>query len=368
MSEKGTLTLGEHMDNVQQWRATLLSFYAGLHALIEKGEPTVAISISTEGTEPIAQSYAEEAVAYDTLGTSDKAAFLVENNNSMPISAFVNKGLIVGAQRMDESRAGNNLDSSHAEIVSEILASERAKDIFYAAQHHILDLSESRINNQPRKIAELLSDHLDPYFANPVMVYEVVGMNYHTRQYTQTYPFIDTGTQAFMRSNDWSSELQALMVAYGMHYTAIQQARRLVLPLLTQVTGVKDGLETAFWGRKVLGTDAHVGTQYYLGYIEKSRSLLRQHMQRMWGDDYHRNQQVFISAALMKTKASTLPENEKRRVRELRRPIFGAIASGDFDEGERLLRDIAEEEPHLLSWIGLEFFSDTDQPTSKNAT
>lgn len=335
-------------------RRSLLALYADLQLLLEKkGAPDATIAERTT-------FHYELPKAYDSLTTDEKARFLRENSDLLIVDTFVNEGLLVGAARMDEKRIASGRDGIHVATLNDMKGDRDSSRLYYEAKHTVVESTDTIVNSAPRKVASLVAGVLDKDFNNPVMLYEVVGMNYRTGNATSRYPFLDIGTQKFMENNGWSSELQALMAAVGMHQTAMHSAKALVQPLLIGdkelIPDVKAGFEQAFWQRRIVGTPTTEGTQYYLGYIQKSRALLEHHMKQMWGDDFSYNRMVFFATGLMKT--GILGDKEKRAVRNQRRPVYQAIAVGDFAAAKAHLQHIAEDQPMLFGRISLDFLLD----------
>lgn len=296
--------------------------------------------------------------SYPQLNSDEQAAFLMGRYDLMPTNRFVGKGLLVGAQRMDERSLEEGNKGANVSALDRALASEKIRQVYWDGNESVAEPSSLR--SHPRKVANLIADNLDPGFNNPIIVYEACGMNPRTGDCTDRQPFVGGSIENFMKNTEWSTELKALMGAVGLHLTAIRLAKQLVSPMLASerrlVTSVKEGFESKFWENKLVGSERTTGVAYYLGYLLKSRELLKDCMKEMWDEDYSRNRNVFVSLATMKTPGLKT-KKEKSLVLDQRRLVFGAIANGDFSVAEQGLREIAEQHPNFFGRISLKFLT-----------
>lgn len=302
-----------------------------------------------------------------TLG--ERTLYLFNHKDYMRTNYLVEESLLVGAERMDERLVANGREPIHAGTLDTILDSPTKAQVFRRGYEEIIDPDQDSLKAKPKEIALLLKKHLDPLFNNPVLVHEVLGERYKNRPVSAKYAFLDRGCETLIRNQRWPPELRAMMMAVGMRQTASRQAREIALPLLdhdiSTLPELKPGFETAYWERKVIGNDKYEGAAFYLGYVEKSRELLRKSMRKMWGQEYEENRQIFLSASFM--RIGTLEKPERANVYDKRKQIFASLAGDDFPKAKEQLQEVAQAQPDVFSRPGQEFLLGKKSPEDDTA-
>jgi hypothetical protein len=302
----------------------------------------------------------------DLMTLAEKAADLQDNSDSMLTESFVHASLWVGARRMDNQRAAQGLEPVHAAKVDELLQSEEYAAQFQKGNEDIGSTNHHKLRFAgPREVVALVERHIDPAFNNPVMVYDAIGQDYYAKRQEAEFGIANRGWLEYMKQNGWSPQLRALLAATGMHLSALKRARNIVMPLLEaddiKVPRVKEGFEDKFWGRKIVGAADATGLAHYMGYIQKSRPLLRHHMKRIWGEDYIEKRNTFMAASLMRMRS--LSKQKEKEITELRRPIFAIIGEGYYAAAKERLQEIAKKDPYVFGRFSREWLLEEKEST-----
>ncbi len=297
-----------------------------------------------------------ESAALEGLSLDEQAEHLRANKRLL-IDAYAFFGTRVGAERMDAARVARGEAPVHAAIVARLWDDPRCRRRFDAGTRTITDDRRRGVTlSYFGNTVELVQKHIDARLAEPNVAILVAGSDVQGRD--RGDGFLNPSMRGVMRSEEWPEDLRALALALGMNAMAMRSVRRMVDPALDATRDaptVAPGAESLFWEARLFGSAQDEGICYWLGYINKSRAILKGYMESIWPGETERNYTVLMSALLL--RPASLGPDWKNEIRDIRKSVFRAIGEGDFAGAEQQLRVLAAARPRLFFAIGLEYFT-----------
>lgn len=288
------------------------------------------------------------------LSLDDQAALLLGRAHRTKISVFAQAAFTIGARRMDVLGGDEDMQSVHTRTLGSLLLRPMVHGRFDAGYQEIITGDEPRLETNVKRSAQLIAAHVHWRLNNLPIARQMEG-------YTNSRDaFVTPAMRGAFLSTPWPVELVALTKAVGMHYTAMRSVRRLATPYLVssdKLPKVTSGSEERYWCAKLFGAGENQGLCYYLGYIEKSRPLLRAYMEGLWGTEYLHNRQVFLGTILIRERSMVRDHGKKEELRMIRNELHRDIGDSNFVAAGVRLKELAVTHPHLFSFIGLEYFT-----------
>lgn len=287
---------------------------------------------------------------YD-MGIDEQAVYLAQNGESIPAAAFAAAGLEAGSRRMDDARIARGALPAHEAAVSRQLGSVETQGGYVAGYTESISDFPRGWPPEARRAGQEVMAELRPDLVNARMLYDILGRDRMTGR-VMPAKFQWLHQNVLHASEAWSPDVRALASVQLMHESAARGAKVLLRCLLQvghDLPAVDDSSIEQFWMTKIAGTP-HIATgiAYYLGYQAKSRPVLEETMQKLWGADYKESQALFNHALHLNTFA--LDDQERAHIHEaIRLPVFRFIGQGNFVKARNALQHAAADRPKLFS-------------------
>lgn len=299
----------------------------------------------------------------------ERMDYLRQNMLFASLDAYVSAGLEAGAQRLDIAAKASGRLMVHEEVLRSEMNEPAVSQAFTAGNtEHITEKVKPVSGNsgtgayyQRSHMTYCVQESLGPEFNNPSMLNDVFGYNRSkSRRPEDKARILTAEAYIAMECEEWSTALRGLATVQYMYQAAGRFARNLVTPLIDRNTTVEvqPGKINYFWRARLAGTETTTGSglAYQFGYRAKSGEAIKQCMTEMWGDDYSRNRNIFLTALNIHTSQLSNGERVKAQ-RDLRRPVFRDIGEGDFGAALAKLQVAAQERPELFSIISMNYLS-----------
>lgn len=253
----------------------------------------------------------------------------------IPWTDFISQGLVLAAERLDELN-GSGKEKSFQIALGNVIESEAFQGAFSYGL-------KGEFKFKPQKDGSIkFTGHVN--YISPEAVYvpfvdSVVGGDLNKANHRKAL-------ERDLTAAGVSEELQGLIYLDILGYEAYQKTKALMFDLLDlkKILRVEPGNEESFWKNRLLWTKpwGGEGIQFCRGYIQRVTGIVQEKSAEIFPEEFQmagdcqRAIDIWRAMIYLQTKKARRTEIGLSGVRV---PIFQALAQGNLDLAEELLRE-----------------------------